>query len=97
MRARFWRRSAEMSCKEVGRVLQQFLDGTVDDVSAHRIRRHLDACRRCGLEATTYEEIKAALRRRVAPDDDAIVRLRAFGDSLASGEGFDEDDGEEHG
>lgn len=86
MRRRFWRRDAELSCREVGRVLQQLLDGAIDDLTAQRVRRHLDACRRCGLEAATYEAIKDALGRRADLDDVALRRLQAFGEQLAAGE-----------
>lgn len=81
-----WRRrdSHQATCAEVAAVLQQFLDGQVDDVTTQRVRRHLEACRRCGLEAETYTAIKDALaRRRPAVDDDSLERLREFGRSLA--------------
>lgn len=74
----------EASCAEVAAVLQQFLDGEVDDVTTQRVRRHLDACRRCGLEAETYTAIKDALaRRRPAVEDDTFRRLREFGRELS--------------
>lgn len=91
-----WRRvvgSQEMaSCLEVGSGLQRYLDGEVDEVTARRVARHLEACRRCGLEASTYAEIKAALAAR--SDDvpeDAVARLRRFGEQLMDGE-FDVSD-----
>lgn len=71
------------SCREVARQLHAYLDRELDDVTAHRIARHLDACRRCGLEASTYAEIKAALGRRSDPvPDEALLRLRRFGEEL---------------
>lgn len=74
----------EATCAEVAAVLQPFLDGQVDDVTMQRVRRHLDACRRCGLEAETYTAIKDALaRRRPVVDDDAVRRLREFGRDLS--------------
>lgn len=82
---RWWRQrsDAAASCREVGKVLQAWLDGQVDDVTARRVRRHLDDCRRCGLEASTYAEIKSALARRAPhPDAAAIERLEAFGQRL---------------
>lgn len=75
----------EASCAEVAAVLQQFLDGQVDDVTTQRVQRHLDACRRCGLEAETYTAIKEALaRRRPTVDDDTVRRLREFGRDLSA-------------
>ncbi len=83
-----WRRmrgSAEIaSCREVGQVLQSYLDGEVDELAAHRITRHLELCRRCGMESSTYAEIKASLARNGAQavDLDAVTRLRQFGQRL---------------
>lgn len=72
------------SCLEVGRVLQSYLDGHVDELTARRVARHLELCRRCGLEAETYTEIKNALSRRgrVDLDPGAVARLRDFGAQL---------------
>lgn len=70
-------------CREVGRVLQSYLDGQVDDVTVQRVRRHLDACRRCGLEATVYDELKAALGRRATNlDPGSVERVSTFGRGL---------------
>jgi anti-sigma factor RsiW len=72
------------SCMQVMRVLQAYLDGHTDEITARRVARHLEACRRCGLEASTYREIKAALARQASPIDEAsLQRLRDFGSSLA--------------
>ena len=87
-RPRRFRGSTEMaSCMEVMRVLQSYLDGHTDEVTTRRVANHLDACRRCGLEAATYREIKAALERRSAQlDPGALERLRTFGAHLAEGD-----------
>jgi anti-sigma factor RsiW len=80
-----FRRRAErpMNCMQVGRRLQRYLDGDVDDLTARRIMLHLDDCRRCGMEATAYTEIKASLARRGEDlPDDAVARLRSFGERL---------------
>lgn len=86
-----WRRQrhdAVASCREVGRVLQSYLDGYVDEVTLQRIRRHLDACRRCGLEAEIYSELKRSLTRRAGPvDPSTVARLVAFGRSLTDDPG----------
>jgi anti-sigma factor RsiW len=80
-----WRRRSDMlSCREAGRVLQSYLDGEVDEVSARGVAHHLEACRRCGMAAETYTEIKRALRRRGGGvPRDAVERLRAFGEQLS--------------
>jgi anti-sigma factor (TIGR02949 family) len=74
-------------CHEVGRVLQAYLDGEVDEATARRVAPHLDACRRCGLEAEVYENIKTALASHAPRVDPATIeRLRRFGDAVAAGE-----------
>lgn len=71
------------SCRQVGQALQSYLDGEVEGVTAERITHHLELCRRCGMKADTYRQIKASLARRNAPvDPDALARLRAFGEEL---------------
>ena len=82
------REGEQLSCGEVGRRLQRFLDDELDDhVAVDVIARHLDDCERCGLEAETYRRIKIALAQR-QPDlpPDAVERLRAFGAGLTEGE-----------
>ncbi len=80
----FRRRSDRpMNCMQVGRRLQRYLDDDLDDLTARRILRHLEDCRRCGLEAAAYTEIKASLARRATDiPDAAVTRLRAFGERL---------------
>jgi len=72
------------SCREVHRVLQSYLDGQVDEFTAHRVAAHLDACRACGLEADVYRELKQALARRANHVDETVIeRLREFGREIA--------------
>lgn len=80
----FRRRSERpMNCMQVGRRLQRYLDGDVDELTARRIMLHLDDCRRCGMEAATYTEIKASLARRGEDvPGDTLARLRSFGQRL---------------
>ena len=76
--------SSRVECLRTMHVLQRYLDGAVDDASAQRVAAHLEHCRRCGLEAEVYGEIKASLARRERPvDPDAVERLRRFGERLA--------------
>lgn len=86
MKMRPWRRrgDAMASCREVHRVLQSYLDGQVDEFTAHRVAAHLDACRACGLEADVYRELKQALARRANHVDETVIeRLREFGREIA--------------
>lgn len=71
-----------MNCIRVGRVLQAYLDGETDEVTACRVAAHLEDCHRCGLETATYRAIKDTLARHEEPDADAAERLRGFGDAL---------------
>lgn len=89
MSLRRWllRRRARLSCHQVGRVLQTYLDRELDDETAEKVAEHLEDCRRCGLEAATYRSLKASLRERSAsPDPERVARLREFGARLAAGE-----------
>lgn len=74
-------------CLRVIRVLQSYLDSEVDEATSAMVAKHLEECRRCGLEASTYRAIKAAITEagpEVAPADaEAIERLRRFAEDLA--------------
>ena len=74
------------SCRRIAKRLQTFLDGELDTASAATVARHLEACRRCGLEADTYERVKASLTRadadHAADRAMALVRLRRFAAGL---------------
>ena len=73
------------SCRHAAKVLQAYLDGEVDAVAADRVEDHLEMCRRCGLEADAYREIKASLSRtHGAVPELALHRLREFGDQLVA-------------
>jgi hypothetical protein len=76
-----------LSCGEVGRLLQRFLDGELsNDAEIEMLSAHLDECRRCGLEADTYRSIKESLvARRIPVPPESVQRLREFGHGLVSG------------
>ena len=76
-----------LDCHQVGEVLQHYLDGHIDADRARRIEEHLEACRRCGMEAETYERIKATLAaHRPEVPAESVDRLREFGRRLVHGE-----------
>jgi len=80
------RKTSPASCREVGRVLQSYLDNDMDPEWAARVAEHLEACKHCGLEEATYREIKASLsRQKSSVNEDAVARLREFGRSLTDG------------
>jgi predicted anti-sigma-YlaC factor YlaD len=84
-----WRRHTvvdrPLTCREVGKLLQRYLDGHTDEHATAKVAEHLEDCRRCGLEAGIYREIKAALARQatVLPET-TLARLRRFGQQLAT-------------
>jgi anti-sigma factor RsiW len=73
-----------IECMRVRPLLQSFLDGELDDPQRQRVATHLEACRRCGLAASTYESLKRRLQQFDQPADaDAVARLTDFVDRLA--------------
>ena len=76
-------------CRQVAQVLQAYLDGELDPDTAHMVHDHLEECRRCGLEASTYRAIKSAIpiaeatATPVEVDPQAIERLRRFAENLS--------------
>ena len=77
----------QLSCPEVGRSLQRFLDGELsDEVEIDALGAHLEECKRCGLEADVYRRIKDAIEhRRADVPEESVKRLREFGERLAGG------------
>ncbi len=76
----------QYTCREVGRVLQAYLDGEVDADSARLVASHLESCLNCGFEAATLRRICKSLRRvELDLDPAAVDRLRRFGEGLIDG------------
>jgi anti-sigma factor RsiW len=72
-----------LECRRVKPLLQPFLDGELGQDQAVLVSRHVDACRRCGLAAETFREIKAGLARLAEePDRETVQRLERFVDEL---------------
>lgn len=74
-------------CHRVAKVLQSYLDGEAEPATSSRVAAHLEVCRRCGLDASTYLAIKTAIAagiRESAPaEPDAVARLRRFAEGLS--------------
>lgn len=75
------RRKEGISCARVQDLVQSFLDGELEGPERDRLAAHLDRCRSCGVEAATYERIKAALAP--APPAETVERLQRFASSLS--------------
>lgn len=75
-----------LSCQQVGKILQSFLDAELDEVTTDKVAEHLEDCRRCGMAADVYLEIKASLGRDapVVPEE-SLSRLEEFARGLAAG------------
>jgi len=78
-------------CHQVAKVLQSYLDGETEAPTSHMVAEHLEVCRKCGLEASTYLAIKTAIAanapEETSVDDDAVARLRDFADGLSGSQG----------
>jgi anti-sigma factor RsiW len=73
-----------IECMRVKPLLQPFLDGALIDDERALVARHLEACRRCGLAASTYRALKARLHALGGPHDpETVTRLESFVDGLA--------------
>lgn len=70
------------ACTDVARALQTYVDGELDAAPSSEVSAHLGACRRCGLEADAYAELKRSIRNEVAPPPGAIKRLREFAEGM---------------
>ena len=71
-------------CRRVRPLLQSFVDGSLDGSQRRQVIRHLEACRRCGLETDTYAALIDRLQDIDQPSDAAaIARLESFVDELA--------------
>lgn len=77
--------TGRLSCHTVGKLLQTYLDGELQDARTVLIAEHLDECLRCGLEASRYRWLKAHLAGFAPnPDQRQLDRLRTFADDLAN-------------
>jgi anti-sigma factor RsiW len=86
IRERLFGARTQLSCRQVGRLLQSYLDGELDEERSQRIADHLDDCLRCGLEAETYQAVRASLERRSTVEPERLARLHDFGARLAAGD-----------
>lgn len=72
-------------------LLQAYLDGEADTLSASMVSQHLETCRMCRLEADAYNAIKTSLQLTETPTitlgPGAIERLRTFARDLTAREG----------
>ena len=52
-----------ITCREAVTVVQEFLDGSLEDVSAARVRAHFEACSRCYPHLRFERSFREALAR----------------------------------
>lgn len=78
----------QVRCLRAARELQAHLDGETDPRSTRMVAAHLEECRRCGLEASAYAAIKAAIASHddagppVGMDPVVLARLQRFAHDL---------------
>ena len=86
IRRRWYRpKTHSVKCRELGKVLQSYLDGDIEPDFADKLAAHLKDCRKCGLAEETYQRIKDSLAAKMPEvDPEAIARLRQFGNELSS-------------
>ena len=79
------RKKGGLSCIQVARILQHYLDDQLDESAAAQVGHHLDACRRCGLDAESYRDIKRGLAQSShPPPPERVERLASFVAHLVS-------------
>lgn len=84
---RRWYRSKRrnVNCRELGTVLQSYLDDDLEPDFADKIAAHLKDCRKCGLDLDTYKRIKDSLAAKTPEvEPEVVARLRQFGNELTS-------------
>lgn len=69
-------------CRRASRMLLDDLDGRLGLREIALLRRHLDRCRQCGLEAMVHARIKRSLARGGRSPDAAVQRLQEFAGRL---------------
>lgn len=69
---------ARSQCRRANRLLQQHLDGRLDADGTRNLRKHLDRCRPCGLEAEVHARIKASLAAGGDAPPESVRRLEEF-------------------
>ncbi len=75
-------------CHEVAAVLQAYLDGELGEDEAGRVAEHLQHCQRCDIEASTVQQVIAAIRRqRPEFDRGTYARLTGVLDDLVGHDG----------
>ena len=60
-------------CEEALKVVQEYLDGELDEASARSVRKHFDACGRCyphlDFEKAYRDAVCRAVKRETVPSD----------------------------
>ena len=77
------------SCRKALKLLQQALDGELDQPTMTRVMNHFDACVDCGMTYHTYAAIKAGLTQAQRPDlpADVLKDLQDFARLLPERDG----------
>ncbi len=91
MRRLLDRLRGSMSCGDVLKVLQAYIDGEIDADTARKVASHLDQCHRCTDEEHIYQQIKTSLaQRRRHVDVEVLEQLMSFGERLKTDPSLDD-------
>jgi hypothetical protein len=72
--------SGQHTCGLSEELLQDFVDGELDELTAHRVERHVAACKRCEkicVETKELKNLSGSLNSNVSVPTDIHHRLRA--------------------
>lgn len=81
-----------IKCREAITVVQEFLDGTLEGVSAEQVREHFDVCSRCYPHLKFERSFREALAR-ASRGEGAPPELKRRVADLLSGVGTDRSSG----
>lgn len=83
MRRLLDRLRGSMSCGDVLKVIQSYIDGEIDANTARKVAAHLEQCHHCADEEHIYAQIKTSLaKRRHHVDMDVLEQLMSYGERL---------------
>ncbi len=76
-----------MACKHWEPLLSRLVDGELAESEKAGLERHLEECRKCCEELTSFRELSDVLAARTEPDPFFLTRFRARRDEKQGAEG----------
>lgn len=78
-----------ISCKEALSVINEFIDGELEEVSVAQVKAHFDVCKRCYPHLRLEESFREALHKAADADHAPEELRRKVSDLLADASGDD--------